>query len=173
MKRKQTGILSACLAGLLMMAGSGCTMIEEASKKTVGTDIRIEDITEFYYTEDGSSFPPYFQRYRFYAEAGKYAFSHETREGDHWPLTQDDATVTGTLSLSEEEWAGFFEYLKDGTVTKREDDFSAGDDGPWLYLYWKNDRDSWQVFAFASYSRLKDFETYCESLRERQLGEAR
>ena len=50
-----------------------------SGKKTVGKDILSDDITDFYYTYDTSTYPPEFQRYRFYAEDGRYYFYHETK----------------------------------------------------------------------------------------------
>ena len=69
----------------------------------VGKDVAPEDISEFYFTYDASTYPPEFQRYRLFKKDGRVFFYHEKREGDHWPLREEDATVTGTTELSEEQ----------------------------------------------------------------------
>lgn len=133
----------------------------------VGTTIKPEDITEFYYTYDTSTNPPQYQRYRFYVENGKGFFYHEKREGNHWPLTEADATVKGTIPLTEAEWQEFYSCLEEGVVTKRVENLDSGDSGPWLFLYWKNDKGTMQVFRFAGYGKQKAFEALCESLKNR------
>ena len=139
-----------------------------SGKKTVGKDILSDDITDFYYTYDTSTYPPEFQRYRFYVEDGRYYFYHEKREGDHWPLREEDITISGTKELTQEEWDTFFTYLSGGTVQKRNDDVVDGDAGPWLYLYWKNDHGKVQEFSFVSWGDEKEFEQYCIALKEAQ-----
>ena len=64
--------------------------------RVVGATVKQKDVTEFYYTLSSSTNPPRFQRYRFYTAEGKYYFYHEKREGDHWPLREEDVTVSGT-----------------------------------------------------------------------------
>ena len=73
----------------------------------VGTDILYEDITDFYYTYDASTAPPHYQRYRFYVEDGQHYFYHETREGGGWPQTEADITRSGTVELTDSQWAAF------------------------------------------------------------------
>ena len=136
-------------------------------EKLVGTDVKLESVTEFYYTYSTSTDPPQYQRYRFYTEDGKRFFFHEKREGDHWPLTEDDATVAGTVELTEAEWEAFFDCLKGGTVKKREENLDSGRAGPWLYLYWNGDKSKYQEFTFASYGARCDFEELCEGLASR------
>ena len=70
----------------------------------VGDDIAGEDISEFYFTYDASTYPPEFQRYRLFKKDGRVFFYHEKREGDHWPLREEDATVTGTTELTGERF---------------------------------------------------------------------
>ena len=136
----------------------------------VGEDITLEDVTEFYYTYDSSAFPPDYQRYRFYTEDGRYYFCHEKREGDHWPLTEDDVTVTGILELSAEEWSLFWQYLNGGKVRNPEDNLLDGDDGPWLFLYWKGDRDTYREFSFPTWQVRLAFESWCDELKEREIA---
>ena len=134
----------------------------------VGKDIKSDEIKDFYYTVDGSSYPPYFQRFRFYVEEGKHLFYHEKREGDHWPLRESDKTEYGVLELNDDEWAAFFDYLKEGKVKDRDEEVVDGDSGPWMYLYWKNDKDKYQEFSFESYGRRLEFAEYCEALKNNE-----
>ena len=152
--------ITALMAVLGIFSLSGCSAV-----KTVGTDVKIGDITEFYYTLSGSTNPPYYQRYRFYVENGKYYFYHETRAGDHWPLTEEDVTVNGTAELSEEQWNEFYKLLENGKVEKRKENLDSGDDGPWLYLYWKKDKGDIQEFTFESLGKRAEFVEFCEKLR--------
>jgi len=131
----------------------------------VGKDIAKEDILQFYFTYDSSTYPPEFQRYRFYTEGGKLLFYQEKREGDHWPLSESDATVTGTKELSAEEWDTMFSLLCGGTARAREEHLESGGRGPWLFLYWKGDRGKIQEFTFASYEKQREFEAFCVALK--------
>lgn len=138
------------------------------SKKelTVGKDITINDIKDFYYTIDASTNPPKFQRYRFSNKDGQYTFYHEKREGNSWPLKEKDITLSGTVELSNAQWQQFFSYIKNGKVTKRSENTTAGGRGPWLFLYWTKDKGTYQVFDFADYDRRNDFENLCVELKE-------
>lgn len=135
----------------------------------VGDDIAGEDISEFYFTYDASTYPPEFQRYRLFKKDGRVFFYHEKREGDHWPLREEDATVTGTTELTGEQWNAFFDLLKGGVVRAREEHLEAGGSGPWLFLSWKNDRGKIQEYSFASYEKQCAFEKLCEALKEADL----
>lgn len=166
-----TGLFCAALAALLLAGCGGAAAPKETAKPTsqkgtytVGTDIAAEDITEFYFTRSGSAFPPTYQRYRLFAEEGRHCLFHEKREGSHWPLTEADATVTGTVELSDEAWNELFGFLRDGIVKKRSEDVSSGGDGPWLYLYWSGDKGKYQEFSFASPDAQDRFEARCASL---------
>ena len=132
--------------------------------KTVGKEIREADITEFYYTLSGSTYPPDYQRYHFYTEGGKVWFYHEKREGTRWPLQEEDITRSGKKELDEKQKGTLFACLKGGTVKARSEDASAGGRGPWLYLYWKGDRGKVQEFSFASYEQRLAFEKFCGGL---------
>ena len=172
--KRKTAVIIAGIIVLLAAAGLAATVkggsMFGKKRAAVGTDIKQSDITEFYYTYDSSVNPPEFQRYRFYAEDGSFFFYHEKREGDHWPLREEDATVKGTLSLSEAEWQEFYSYLEEGYVTKREESIESGDSGPFLFLYWKNDKGTMQVFHFASYEKQKAMEAFCINLKAEQTG---
>ena len=135
---------------------------------TVGTDIGIDDITDFYYTKENINYGAFYQRYRFYEEDGRHLFFHETRErkNDYGPCTEKDTTLTGTVELSEEQWSQFFGLLRGGTVRAREDSAESGSTGPWLYLYWKGDQGSCQEFAFPSWEAGAAFEAFCAELKE-------
>ncbi len=131
----------------------------------VGKDIAKEDILQFYFTYDSSTYPPEFQRYRFYTEGDRMLFYHEKREGDHWPLSESDATVTGTRELSETEWDEMFSLLCGGTVRAREEHLESGGRGPWLFLYWKGDRGKIQEYAFSSFTKQRELEAFCVALK--------
>lgn len=131
---------------------------------TVGTDIAAEDVTEFVYTLASSSYPPDYQRYRFYAENGKYWFYHEKREGFTFPLTESDITVSGSIELTEAEWAEFWGCLEGGKVQKRTESTESGSSGPALYLYWTGDRSQYQQFSFSSFNAQSAFEEFCSEI---------
>ena len=158
---KKIVIFILCFALLLPILG--CNEPKK-SVYVVGVDIKPEDVTEFYCTVSTSTFPPHYQRYRFYKEDGAYKFFHETREGDHFPLTEADATQTGTVTLSGDQWSDFLVLLVGGRVIARQEHLEAGDDGPWLYLYWTGDKGDIQEFSFVSYETRLAFESLCESL---------
>ena len=158
---------------LLALMFTGCGANEETAdmplpggKMTVGKDIRIEDITDFYYTEENINYGAYYQRYRFYMEDGKHMFFHETRErrNDYGPCTEEDTTLIGTKELTDEQWSQFADLVSGGTVKAREDSADSGDTGPWLYLYWKDDKGKYQEFSFDSYGTEVKFEEFCISL---------
>ena len=157
---KKIAILILCLA---LLSICGCSQPKK-SVYVVGVDIEPEDITEFYYTVSTSTFPPHYQRYRFYQEDGAYKFFHETREGDQFPLTEADATITGTVTLSGDQWSDFLVLLVGGRVIARQEHLDSGDDGPWLYLYWTGDPGDVQEFSFASYAARLEFEALSERL---------
>lgn len=153
----------ASLGGLLdLLAG----LFSGSRERVVGTDIADGDIHDFYYTRASSTFPPEYQRYRFYAEDGKYLFFHEKREGEVFPLTEEHATVTGTVELTDDQWARFLEGVAGGTVKAREENLDAGDDGPWTYLYYEGDQGVYQEYHFPDYGARLDFEAMCEALIE-------
>ena len=129
--------------------------------KTKGIDPMFDGFTDFYYTYDASTYPPYYQRYRFYVEDGECFFFHETREGGGWPQTEEDITVSGTVKLTEEDWKTFFGYLEGGTVKQPEISDESGDAGPWTYIY---RGDGQEEYEFPSYAARLAFEEYCEGL---------
>lgn len=157
-----TGVVGECSANPLA----------KFEVKTVGSGIALADITEFYYTYSSSTNPPEYQRYRFYTAEGRHLFYHEKREGDHWPLREADITVSGTLELSEQDWARFFESLKGGEVRQRRESTDSGSAGPWLFLYWKGDRSKYQEYSFPSLKARTDFEELCVRLKEAQTKAA-
>ncbi len=157
-------VLFCFLAFAVIILGFG-PMNPFARTMTVGTDISIGDVTDFYYTYSTSTNPPEFQRYRFYLKEGKPVFYHERREGNRWPLTEKDVTVSGSRQLSDKEWAEFFDALKGGTVKNREEHTESGDSGPWLFLYWRGDRSKCQEFSFANSGSRLAFESLCSRLK--------
>lgn len=161
----------AVLAGIVISVFflMGCAEggpLSMSSKKIVGKDIAMEDITEFYYTYSSSTNPPQYQRYHFSVKDGKHLFYHEKREGHRWPLQEKDITISGAKKLSNEEWDAFFACVKDGTVEKRKEHLESGSAGPWLFLYWKGDGSKYQEFSFASPEAKTSFEKLCLALKE-------
>ena len=119
------------ITGLMIIAMlAGCTAKEEAEgmslfsgEMIVGTDIALEDITDFYFTKENINYNACYQRYRFYVEDGKHLFFHETRErkDDYGPCTEEDTVQIGTIELSDDQWAEFTALVQGGTVTERKD----------------------------------------------------
>ena len=165
-----TGILEdARPAPALSMAGIADFLAglfsPNSRERIVGTDVANGDIHDFYYTYASSTFPPEYQRYRFYTEGGRYLFFHETREGEVFPLTEEYATVTGTVELTGDEWDRFLDSIAGGTVKAREESLDSGDAGPWMYLYYEGDQGIYQEYSFTGYGARLDFEALCEALR--------
>lgn len=161
-----TGILTVAML-------AGCTAKEDtedvslfSKKMIVGTDIDFDDINDFYYTEENINYDAYYQRYRFYVEDGKHMFFHETRErkDEYGPCTEEDTVQIGTIELSDDQWSEFTDLVKGGTVKAREDTADSGGSGPWLYLYWTNDKSKYQQFSFDSYGTEAKFEEFCLTL---------
>ena|GEM_PF-608746 len=168
---KKLGMIIIAIMLAVVMAGCGAQeepadMSLFNSGKTVGKDIAVEDITDFYYTVENINYDAYYQRYRFYIEDGKHIFFHETRErpDDYGPCTEEDTTLTGIMELTDEQWAQFTDLVSGGTVKARSDSAESGDTGPWLYLYWTGDKGKIQQFTFESYGKETELEEYCESL---------
>ena len=96
--------LIALLMILLLLPAAGTAQGVSEEVKIVGEEILFEEVTDFYYTVDASTFPPYYQRYRLYTEDGTHFFYHETREGGGWPQTEENITRSGTKELGEDQW---------------------------------------------------------------------
>ena len=158
-------MIFAAFAAALLAFVAGTGTLCRARQATVGTDVAMGDVTDFDYTYSSSTYPPHYQRYRFYKEDGAYKFFHETREGDHFPLTEADATVSETTELSGDQWSDFLVLLVGGRAVARQEHLEDGDSGPWLYLYWTGDQGDIQEFSFVSYDTRLAFESLCESLR--------
>jgi len=159
--------------GMYLMIGIICGVIAIAvflfisvrkKEYIVGSEIAAEDITEFYYTFSSSTYPPEYQRYRFYKEKETYKFYYEKREGFVWPLTESHITLSESIELSEKEWAEFVNYLNGGKVIERNQNSETGGSGPWLYLYWEGDRAKYHQFSFSTLSEEKAFESFCVEL---------
>ena len=142
----------------------------QAAEQTDGSGFSAEDITDFYYTYNWIGYNAEYLRYRFYADDGKYFFFHESRgtRDDYGWNTEDDVISSGTVELTEEQWAAFFTCLKGGTVKSRSEEVLDGDSGPWMYLYWKKDSSKYQEFHFDSYGSMTEFEEFCIRLKENQ-----
>ncbi len=145
----------------------------QAAEQTDGSGFSAEDITDFYYTYNWIGYNAEYLRYRFYADDGKYFFFHESRgtRDDYGWNTEDDVISSGTVELTEEQWAAFFTCLKGGTVKSRSEEVLDGDSGPWMYLYLKGDDPAGLEYAFPSQAARSDFAEFCEGLAAEALTE--
>lgn len=166
MQNKTRTVLIVLSAVLVLLAAAIGFNLLRSGEMTVGKKISVEDITEFYYTEASSTNPPYYQRYRFYVDNGKYVFYREKREGNSFPLTEKDISSTDTKELSEQEWSAFCNCIIGGKVSKRTENTESGNSGPWTYLYWKGDRSKYQEYEFESPEKAAEFEEMCKELSE-------
>ena len=159
-------IIAVLLVGCAAKGDNGVSFLSKA--KTVGKDILTDDITDFYYTKENINFDANYQRYRFYVEEGKYYFFHETREREnrYGPCTEEDTTLKGTIELAKEQWDKFIGLVSGGEVRAREENVTSGGSGPWLYLYWTNDKGKYQQFSFESYDKETQFTDLCRSLAQ-------
>ena len=126
-----------CLGVLLALLI--CLSFAACAEKYVGKDIAEKDITDFCYTFDVPLEVSEYQRYRFWTEDGKKLFFHETRRGGSWPLTEEYTVKSGTVALTDEEWAAFLSCLQDGMADAPDPEPVDGDSGPWMQLYWTGD----------------------------------
>ena len=108
--KKMDVLFILLIAAFLVVFLVACT-----SPLVVGDDIKFDQISDFYYTIDASTNPPFFLRYCVYTVDGVHTFYHEERSGDHWPLTDNDATVIEKREMTEEEWDSFCKCIADGT----------------------------------------------------------
>lgn len=156
--------LFSVLLALLMLTTAGWASASSPEEMIVGSDIAFEELTDFYYTYDASTNPPFFQRYRFYVEDGKHFFYHETREGGGWPQTDEDITRSGIVELTDAQWTAFCSLLRGGMASRREERLDDGDAGPWLFIYWRGGEEEGREFSFASYADKTAFEEFCAAL---------
>ena len=120
-------MITHCLFTILLVLFLAIVPLVGYAEMIVGTDIAKRDIVDFCYTYSTSTAVPFYQRYRFYLEDGKKFFTHETREGGGWPQTEEDITFSGTIELTEADWAAFFACISEGEVRQRSDDLLAAD----------------------------------------------
>ena len=153
------------IMGLIALLFGGC-----AAEKTVGRNIKLKDVTEFYRTDSAMTDPPRSQRYHFHIEDGKYLFTHEKREGASFFDTNSEADESGTLEMTEEEWEVFLETLEGGTVVRRDDPMLSDGKNTALYIYWTGDKGEWQVFSFADNTKYAAFESLCFELKGREMS---
>ena len=149
----------AAVAGLLCMLMAGAR-----AEAVVGDDIAPEEIDEFYYTVDAPLAESFSQRYRYVVEDGARRLYHESRQGDAWPLTEEDAVASGTVALTDEDWAAFCDCLRGGTVKRPSDEVIDGDEGPWMFVSWAGDGGEAWEFAFASSEKRAGFEALSSRL---------
>ncbi len=163
--KKTLSLISVLFLALTLIGAEKPAAAAGSADKTVGIDLPLADITDFYYTLDASTAPPHYQRYRFYAEDGKHYFYHETREGGGWPQTEADITCSGTAELTEAQWTEFCGLLQHGIARKREESLVDGDAGPWLFVYWCGGEEEGREFHFDPAGRVMAFEEFCAGLK--------
>ena len=139
--------------------------VSAGREMTIGAELDENRVTDFYYTFDASYYPPYYQRYRFYTDAGKGFFFHETRQGGSWPQTEADTTDIGCTELTDDQWNAFLDLIRDGTARIREEHLEDGDAGPWMYVYFTGGEKDGREFEFATVEKRFAFEAFCEALR--------
>ncbi|MBR4421912.1 MAG: hypothetical protein IKS69_05215, partial [Erysipelotrichaceae bacterium] len=66
MKKRNRNSMILALIGIVLIVLFMFIWGGRKMKYSVGKDIGIEDVTDFYYTYSSSAFPPEYQRYRFY-----------------------------------------------------------------------------------------------------------
>lgn len=167
---KKTFIITACLVLVMLYAcNREENTVTDRNETIRDTGITMDDINDFYYTEEFINFNASYTRYRFYKEEGRYMFFYETRErkDDYGPCTEEDRTSYGTAEIKESEWAEFFSYLKDGSVKNRKEDPDDGGSGPWLFIYTDKGPKEGQEYHFTDYGLLKGFEEYCAKLTDK------
>ncbi|SEL02600.1 hypothetical protein SAMN04487770_10564 [Butyrivibrio sp. ob235] len=148
---------------------AGSDKVLKKDSMIVGEDISEDEINKFYYTIENINYDAYYLRYLFYVEDGKHMFFFEERErkDDYGPTTEEDTIAEAEFELSDDEWSDFVETIKGGLVKARDDNPEDGGSGPWTYLYWSEDEDKYQEYAFKSQGARKEFETLCEVLAEK------
>ena len=164
MKTKK--ILAVLLTAVLLFVFAGCG--EEGDGNIVGKDFDLTEMTEFYCTYDSSTNPPEFRRYHFYRESEKYMFVYEEREGDHWPLTEEDISLFDKKEIHRTDWDVLMMCVSGGKVEKRKESTESGGRGPWYFLYWNGDKGENQVFSFDSQSSESSFNDLCEKLVDKK-----
>ncbi|MBR2552365.1 MAG: hypothetical protein IKF05_05170 [Erysipelotrichaceae bacterium] len=131
-------------------------------------EIRMDGFKEFYYTYENINYNAKYQRYYFYEKDGKHMFFHDRREviDDYGPAGEADRNRFGEFELTEEEWQQFASFLQKGTARNRQEHTESGDSGPWMFLYREGKDPKGQEFEFDSYSTLKEFEQFCDTLAD-------
>lgn len=76
------------------------------------------------------------------------------------------------MALSQNDWNQVLLLIQGGKVRKRQDSAESGSSGPWMYLYWRNDRGEIQEYSFASYGAERSFEEFSEQLAARSQAPA-
>lgn len=161
--RKMLYVILSCAAAAAVVLLSVMVLLNRTY--VVGKSIQPQSVTQFYHTVSTTTNPAQYQRYHFYEENGAHFFFHETRMGNHWPLTEEDAAVKGIVQLTDAQWAQLLELLDGGSVCRRGETAVSGGSGPWMYLYWTGDRGKVQEFAFASQEKEAAFEEFCLKLK--------
>ncbi len=159
-------LLWAFLMALSVVSAEQAPESASADDQIVGIDMPLEEITDFCYTYDASTALPHYQRYRFFVEDGRHFFFHETREGGSWPQTEADITRSGTIELTDGQWAAFCDLLFGGSAGTREEVLVDGDAGPWLFICRSGGEKEGREFAFEPAGTLLAFEEFCAALAD-------
>ena len=69
------------------------------------------------------------------------------------------------IELTDEQWKQVFELFSGGKVREKEESVESGGSGPWLYLYWRNDKGRYIEFEFESVEKKLAFEQLCGQLK--------
>lgn len=162
------GVVGFACMGVAVFLG-----ISAHNNKTlvVGKTLDVSEISEFYLTRSATTNPPYFQRYVFRDVEGKKELYHEKREGDKVFLGPEDATVTGTIPMTDEEWNEFLSLIEGGTVSVPEEDYGTGGSRPYMTLYRKNQAENDNVREFSG--RESGLALEIEALAERLVAAAK
>ena len=159
-KKMKTLIVSAVLL-VAVIAVAGVIIAKVSGTRTVPVSTDNTALSELYFTRASSTYPPYYQRYKIHLKDGRYMLYHEKREGERFPLTEEDITVSGDIELSEKELSALFACLEGGKAKKPADTAESGGDGPWVYIYYEKDPKKQLEFSFASPEKEAEFEKLC------------
>ena len=168
-------VFAACLLAAVLFVACGTKNntngspepVTQKTDKIAGSNVQVSDVVDFYYTYEWTGYNAEYLRYRFYIEDGKRLFFHEARKvkEDYGPASEKDVIAKGTYELTQKEWDQFLDLIKDGSIHDPEESTSTGGKGPWLYLYYqKGDDVKRMAYEFNPYSKVMEFEEFCESL---------
>ena len=162
-----TVLLTGCVSE--KRNGAGRTKMTTSPKEfIVGEDISYDAIMSFEYTYETTTAPVIHQHYeiiRDYSESAYY-LEYWTREGDHYPLKDEDETRRGKIDITD-DFVDLYLCLTGGKVTLLDEYIEYDEDGGlWTYLYWQNSPDGYTVFTFENQEDWDQFVETCDALIE-------